>query len=106
MESATKEVPAITIDVDFEDGGRYSLPEGYKPKVSPEQMIAIRQNVLQTLVSRGVPLNEQGMQQANEMIIFNVETLCRRDIYKTLISDAVASAKQQVYAELNTNKKQ
>lgn len=106
LESATKEVPAITIDVDFEDGGRYSLPEGYKPKVSPEQMIAIRQNVLQTLVSRGVPLNEQGMQQANEMILFNVETLCRRDIYKTLISDAVASAKQQVYAELNTNKKQ
>jgi len=106
LESATKEVPAITIDVDFEDGGRYSLPEGYKPKVSPEQMSAIRQNVLQTLVSRGVPLNEQGMQQANEMIIFNVETLCRRDIYKTLISDAVASAKQQVYAELNTNKKQ
>lgn len=106
LESATKEVPAITIDVDFEDGGRYSLPEGYKPKVSPEQMSAIRQNVLKSLVAQGVPLNEQGMQQANEMIIFNVETLCRRDIYKTLISDAVASAKQQVYAELNTNKKQ
>ena len=102
METSIKDVPAIDLNIEFEDGGKYSLPEGYKPKISPEQLTAIRQNVLKSLVSQGVPLNEAGMQKANEMVMFNVRVLSQDDILKTVISDVAASVEQAVYAKLNT----
>ncbi len=105
LETSIKDVPSIDLNIEFEDGGKYSLPEGYKPKISPEQLSAIRQNVLKSLVSQGVPLNEAGMQKANEMVNFNVRVLSFDDILRTVISDVYASAKQETYAELSTNKK-
>ncbi len=102
LETSIKDVPAIDLNIEFEDGGKYSLPEGYKPKISPEQLTAIRQNVLKSLVSQGVPLNEAGMQKANEMVMFNVRVLSQDDILKTVISDVAASVEQAVYAKLNT----
>ena len=102
LETSIKDVPVIDLNIEFEDGGKYSLPEGYKPKISPEQMTAIRQNVLKSLVSQGVPLNEAGMQKANEMVMFNVRVLSQDDILKTVISDVAASVEQAVYAKLNT----
>lgn len=102
LETSIKDVPAIDLNIEFEDGGKYSLPEGYKPKISPEQMTAIRQNVLKSLVAQGVPLNEAGMQKANEMVMFNVRVLSQDDILKTVISDVAASVEQAVYAKLNT----
>lgn len=95
-------VPAVDLNIEFEDGGKYSLPEGYKPKISQEQMQAIRQNVLKSLVTQGVPLNEAGMQKANEMVMFNVRVLAQDDILKTVISDVAASVEQAIYAKLNT----
>ena len=102
LETSIKDVPVIDLNIEFEDGGKYSLPEGYKPKISPEQMTAIRQNVLKSLVSQGVPLNEQGMQKANEMVMFNVRVLSQDDILRTVISDVAASVEQAIYAKLNT----
>ena len=102
LETSIKDVPAIDLNIEFEDGGKYSLPEGYKPKISPEQLTAIRQNVLKSLVAQGVPLNEAGMQKANEMVMFNVRVLSQDDILKTVISDVAASVEQAVYAKLNT----
>lgn len=102
LESSIKEVPAIDLNIEFEDGGKYSLPEGYKPKISPEQLTAIRQNVLKSLVAQGVQLNEAGMQKANEMVMFNVRVLSQDDILKTVISDVAASVEQQIYSKLNT----
>jgi len=102
LETSIKDVPAIDLSIDFEDGSKYSLPEGYKPKISPEQLSAIRQNVLKSLVSQGVPLNEAGMQKANEMVMFNVRVLSQDDILKTVISDVAASVEQAIYAKLNT----
>lgn len=102
LETSVKEVPAIDLNIEFEDGGKYSLPEGYKPKISPEQMTAIRQNVLKSLVSQGVPLNEAGMQKANEMVMFNVRVLSQDDILRTVIADVAASVEQQIYSKLNT----
>ena len=102
LETSIKDVPAIDLNIEFEDGGKYSLPEGYKPKISAEQMTAIRQNVLKSLVSQGVPLNEAGMQKANEMVNFNVRVLSQDDILKTVISDVAASVEQAIYAKLNT----
>lgn len=102
LETSIKDVPAIDLSIEFEDGGKYSLPEGYKPKISPEQLTAIRQNVLKSLVSQGVPLNEQGMQKANEMVMFNVRVLSQDDILRTVISDVAASVEQAIYAKLNT----
>lgn len=102
LESSVKEVPVIDLNIEFEDGGKYSLPEGYKPKISPEQMTAIRQNVLKSLVSQGVPLNEAGMQKANEMVMFNVRVLSQDDILRTVIADVAASVEQQIYSKLNT----
>ena len=102
LETSIKDVPAIDLNIEFEDGGKYSLPEGYKPKISPEQMTAIRQNVLKSLVAQGVPLNEAGMQKANEMVMFNVRVLSQDDILKTVISDVAASVEQAIYSKLNT----
>jgi len=102
LETSIKDVPVIDLNIEFEDGGKYSLPEGYKPKISPEQMTAIRQNVLKSLVAQGVPLNEAGMQKANEMVMFNVRVLSQDDILKTVISDVAASVEQAIYSKLNT----
>ncbi len=65
-------------------------------------MTAIRQNVLKSLVAQGVPLNEAGMQKANEMVMFNVRVLSQDDILKTVISDVAASVEQAIYSKLNT----
>jgi hypothetical protein len=102
LETSIKDVPVIDLNIEFEDGGKYSLPEGYKPKINPEQMTAIRQNVLKSLVAQGVPLNEAGMQKANEMVMFSVRVLSQDDILKTVISDVAASVEQAIYSKLNT----
>ena len=102
LETSIKDVPSVDLNIEFEDGSKYSLPEGYKPKINSEQMTAIRQNVLKSLVAQGVPLNEAGMQKANEMVMFNVRVLSQDDILKTVISDVAASVEQAIYAKLNT----
>lgn len=99
-----KDTPIIDLKVDLENGAYYTLPEGFKPKLSKEQSEAIRNSVLNNLVSQGVQLNEQGLQMAKQLYDSSVRIVTQDQILRAIIEDMAASVEQQVIARLNTNK--
>lgn len=99
-----KDTPSIDLKVDLENGAYYTIPEGFKPKLSKEQSDAIRNSVLNNLVSQGVQLNEQGLQMAKQLYDSSVRIVTQDQILRAVIEDMAASVEQQVIARLNTNK--
>jgi len=95
-------VEEIPLKVDLEKGNRYEL--NFKPELSREQLDAVQQNVLSTLVAQGVKLDEQGLAMAKQMFQFSVQTLAKDQMIEAIVKDAWASATEMAYRQLNTKK--